>query len=613
MSLRSTALRALAVSLGVLAAASVLTPDFGTASPTFARPDEPETNSKSNWRGPSALWLSSDGATLLAAGAKSGAISVIDLERRQVVGEIPIGKSLVALAATADGRTLAAVDARSNELLILDRDGRTITIRSRVPMPIQPTSVVVDRNGENCFVASRWSRVISRVDLRAGEVIATIPLGFSPHQSIVLPDAKTLVVTDAFSGMMAMIDIDSNRVLREVNIPGHNMRGLALSSSGRELLVTHMIVTESAPTTRDNVFWGITMTSNMRVIPIAALMDATKNPVREAHTHFFGDPGNASGDPEALAILSDGTAIVCLAGVGELAIGRYYPYGFRRLAVGRRPVALAVSADEKLAYVANSHSDTISVIDIAARAKIDDIALTSGAPGLGSTHDSSPARRNSEALTLVEEGERLFYDAKLSLDGWFSCHSCHTDGHTNGHRADTFGDGSYGAPKTVLTLLGTANTQPWAWNGSKKQLEDQVRDSLRLTMQPKSLPNERSIAALTAYLRSLSPPPVTAWQKADSAVVARGERVFNARGCADCHVPPIYTSAQVHDVGLDDGDGGNHEFNPPSLRGLVHNGPYFHDGRARALEDVFRVHNHRLRTTLADDELDDLIAFLRSL
>ena len=46
----------------------------------------------------------------------------------------------------------------------------------------------------------------------------------------------------------------------------------------------------------------------------------------------------------------------------------------------------------------------------------------------------------------VARGERLFHDARLSHDGWMSCHSCHVDGHTNGLVADTLGDGSYGAP-----------------------------------------------------------------------------------------------------------------------------------------------------------------------
>jgi cytochrome c peroxidase len=216
-------------------------------------------------------------------------------------------------------------------------------------------------------------------------------------------------------------------------------------------------------------------------------------------------------------------------------------------------------------------------------------------------------------FTLVQEGERLFYDARLSLDGWFSCHTCHTDGHSNGRKADTLGDGSYGAAKSVLSLLGTGATEPWAWNGSKRTLEDQVRDSMRMTMQPKTARGEREVAGLTAYLRTLDVPPVTESQLRDSQGIARGEKLFAARGCTTCHAPPIYSNSHVYDVGLDDGDGGNRLFNPPSLRGLIHKGPYFHDGRARTLEQVVGKYQHRLRTALSEDEVHDLVLFLESL
>ena len=59
--------------------------------------------------------------------------------------------------------------------------------------------------------------------------------------------------------------------------------------------------------------------------------------------------------------------------------------------------------------------------------------------------------------------------AKLAHDGWFSCHSCHTDGHTNSRLNDSLGDGSFGAPKRVLSLLGVNDTAPWAWNGGIQQ------------------------------------------------------------------------------------------------------------------------------------------------
>jgi cytochrome c peroxidase len=214
-------------------------------------------------------------------------------------------------------------------------------------------------------------------------------------------------------------------------------------------------------------------------------------------------------------------------------------------------------------------------------------------------------------LTLAQRGEVLFYDATLSLDGWFSCHSCHTDGHSNGLLNDNQGDGSFGAAKRVLSLLGVNQTAPWAWNGDVQSLEKQVHKSIKTTMQGPD-PSPEQVAALTAYLKTLAPPPNLLVARADAAAIARGKTVFDKQDCQACHAPPTYTSSDAFDVGLPD-KLGNRRFNPPSLLGLVHREKLFHDNRAASLEAVFRTHRHQLQGELSETELADLLAFLRSL
>ena len=126
-------------------------------------------------------------------------------------------------------------------------------------------------------------------------------------------------------------------------------------------------------------------------------------------------------------------------------------------------------------YVANSLSDTVSEVEINSGLLVRIISLGT--------------RPNP---TVVEQGERLFYDAKISHDGWMSCHTCHTDGHSNGQLADTLGDGSYGDPRPVPPLLGTSTTGPWTWTGSVDRLEDQVRKSVEKTMRGPSSPSRKS-------------------------------------------------------------------------------------------------------------------------
>jgi cytochrome c peroxidase len=288
--------------------------------------------------------------------------------------------------------------------------------------------------------------------------------------------------------------------------------------------------------------------------------------------------------------------IISLGGVNEAAITQGPGQPLRRIALGHRPGAMAVSRDGKVAYIANCLDDTVSLIEIDSGRNAASIAL-------------GP----SPELSLADRGERLFFDARLSHDRWMSCHSCHTDGHTNNLASDTLGDGSYGAPKRIPSLLGVARTGPWTWTGSMSRLEDQVQKSILTTMHG-TKPTIEQLADLTAFLNSLElpSPATTSIGKPESQAVARGLSVFGARKCAACHVPPEYTSASNYDVGLID-EVGNRQFNPPSLRGVSKRDTLLHDGRVRSLDEVFRKVRHPRDLVLTPAEIADLAAFLESL
>jgi cytochrome c peroxidase len=244
--------------------------------------------------------------------------------------------------------------------------------------------------------------------------------------------------------------------------------------------------------------------------------------------------------------------------------------------------------------VANTLGDTISVIDILGRKVVSRISL-------------GPAI----LLSAADQGEQLFYTSRLTHDGWYSCHSCHTDGHSNGQLNDNFSDGSFGTPKRVLSLRGVRDTAPYAWLGTVPDLESQIRKSIQVTMQG-NRPDEKTVSDLAAYLRTLEPAPAVDADNEDQPIVERGAGVFQEQGCARCHTAPYYTSPKTYDVGFTD-EAGAARFNPPSLRGVSQTGPYFHDGRAATLEDVFQRYRHELKTDLGREETAALIAYLRRL
>ncbi|HEY1381410.1 MAG TPA: cytochrome c peroxidase, partial [Gemmataceae bacterium] len=310
-----------------------------------------------------------------------------------------------------------------------------------------------------------------------------------------------------------------------------------------------------------------------------------------------GGVGAGAGDPAALGVLVDGTVAVCLAGVNEVALLPPHGGPVRRITVGRRPIALVGGPAGQLIAV-NTLDDSLSVIDLHRVAVARTIALGPRPP-----------------LTARDRGERHFYDARLSADGWMSCSSCHPDGHTTGLLCDTLGDGSYGTPKRTLTLMGTRLTDPWGWTGQFRYLHDQTEQSLRQTMHTADV-TPGLIRELDTFQSSLpAPPPAepVTDDPADRALVERGRSVFEAHGCGECHVPPLtYSSHGIHDVGLAD-ERGVRRFSPPSLRGVGHGRRFLHDGRAGSLAEVFTKYRHRVGEGIKGDDLAALLRFLRSI
>jgi YVTN family beta-propeller protein len=564
-------------------------------------PAEAKEQTKPRLRRPVALALANKGKYLFVANRASGVVSVIDTGKTRVLGETEVGRKLADIAVTPDEKYLLAVDEEADELIVLGRDGPALEAAARVALSRSPVSVRTAADGKHCLVASLWARELTVVRLPsagAGDkprVKGTVGLPFAPRLLLPVPDTDKAIVADAFGGQLALVDVVKSGVDSVRTLPAHQIRGLAWSNDGKQLLLTHQVLHADARTNFGDIHWGNLIVNYVRALSRADVLNPDADLLKGSRLLPLGDVGHGTGDPAGLAVGPDGTAVVALAGVGEVAVGSAKKGDWTYLEVGRRPTAVALDAEGRRAFVANTLSESVSVIDLSRKEKGTEIAL-----------GTQPELKGSE------RGELLFFDAKLSRDGWLSCNSCHVDGHTNGLLNDNLSDGTFGTPKRVLSLLGVKDTPPWAWNGGISELKDQVRKSVEVTMAG-AKPTDEQVQDLEAFLRTLPPPPpLRPETAANKDAVGRGKEVFNQQGCASCHAPPAYTSGKTYDVGLAD-EAGHKTFNPPSLRGVGHGGPYFHDNRAATLEDVFTLQRHQLKKDLSKEELVDLLTFLRAL
>lgn len=553
-------------------------------------------------RQPISLVLSEDGETLFAANRLTGTISLVDVAKKSVVGEVKVAAQLSDLKAVHGTSMLLATDETEHELLILSVNGNNIQVQQRLPVSPFPVSVTITADGEHCVVASLWSRRLTFVDLptdkqATAQTAKVLDMPFAPRTQLLVKGDKQLIVADSFGGRLAIVDMADGIVVHVREFPGHNIRGMGVSPNGEMLIVAHQMLNELAHTVRNDVHWGLLMSNDLRWLKLDAVLQSGTDLYEDAHMHPLGEAGSATGDPAGLTMTANGAVVVSLGGVGEIAIGKEDDFSLYRIHVGRRPTAVVSDQEARYLYVANTFDDDISIIDIAEREVMAYISLG-----------------EQPELSLVQRGERLFFDANLSHDSWMSCHSCHPDGHTNGLLNDNFSDASFGAPKRVLSLLGRAHTEPFAWTGTAETLTAQIHKSLSHTMQADEPPTEEQLTALVAYVETLTPPPSIDQVRGvqDKKSVERGHQLFGTLECINCHKPPMFTTPDTYDVGIHDKLGKN-KFNPPSLLGVGQRGPYFHDNRAASLEDVFHKYKHQLGRDLSAAELADLLSFLRSL
>jgi YVTN family beta-propeller protein len=423
------------------------------------------------------------------------------------------------------------------------------------------------------------------------------------------------VVANTRSGSVSVLDARTGAALHTVRLRGsRNLRHVAVAPDGKWAYVPH-ISERGFPATRDNIDNGWVVANRLGRVPL------TEDGPREAMA--LDARGEAVGDVDGLALSPDGkTVAVTAAGTHELLVLRlplpFFAFGgpgdhvepellrdtsrFRRIPLGGRPLAARFTPDGKRVVVANYLANALQVVDVAS----------------GKVARTVPLGGPAEPSSLARRGEAVFYDAGRSFNQWYSCGTCHVEGHTNGGNFDTFNDGRYGNPKKTLSLRGVSQTIPWTWHGWQSNLGDSVHESLVKSMQgPEPSGDDRD--ALLAFFATLgfAPPAGRLPDGSLPAAAARGAKVFADKGCDACHAPPTFTSPGVYTVGLESPDDAFKGFNPPSLRGVARRAPYLHDGRARTLDEVLTTHHRPSRlsgkTDLTGQELRDLVAYLKAL
>lgn len=228
-------------------------------------------------------------------------------------------------------------------------------------------------------------------------------------------------------------------------------------------------------------------------------------------------------------------------------------------------------------------------------------------------------------------GKRIFYQAAdgsglsnlptMSLEGYISCASCHVDGQHDGMTWDFTQRGEGLRNTTDLRGRGGVAHGNVHWTANFDEIQDFVLDVVNEFGGGEGLlpegqaPNpplgasnagrSTELDALAAYVTSLGSThlPRSPHRNADGSrttAADAGEAIFNAQNCASCHTGNPRTDSTIgagllHNVGTVRTGSGQRMgaalsgLDTPTLLSLWSSAPYFHDGSAKTLPEVFRV------------------------
>jgi len=258
-------------------------------------------------------------------------------------------------------------------------------------------------------------------------------------------------------------------------------------------------------------------------------------------------------------------------------------------------------------------------------------------------------------------GQKLFFDPRLSADGTVACANCHVleSGGDDNLKVSVGIGGKRGNVNAPTVYNAVFNFRQF-WDGRAKDLRQQAQGPIENPVEmgnrfealvallrripeyrrmfemvyPDGITKANITDAIAEYEKTLITPdaPFDRFLRGDKEALSdkakRGYALFKIKGCVICHNGVniggnlygkfgIYEDVNTTNAGKFSWSGRKQDigvFKVPSLRNVALTAPYMHDGRYETLEDAVKFMAHfQLGKTLEDDEVDAIVAFLKSL
>jgi len=276
----------------------------------------------------------------------SGTVSVYDVVNVRVDREIPVGQNPAAVAANPAHDEVYVVNSGTptGQGSVSVINAKNNSVAATIPVHKLPVAIALDPDGNLAYIVNSGSNSISVLDMKAHREVAQIGVGEDPVAARVSPDGKTLIVANRKGNSISIIDTTSRKVRTVVDgCPGasdvvilpDSSKTFAACSGGHQVMAIQL-AHEARPD-------GRAATTDR----LESLLDVGRAPVQLA---LKPDGG------EVFVSNSLSNSISEIYADRDDVAGAYL--------MGADPVRGLVSADNSFLYVANLHSEEVTVYSI---------------------------------------------------------------------------------------------------------------------------------------------------------------------------------------------------------------------------------------------------------
>lgn len=193
-------------------------------------------------RHPAHVVIDAQGQRAYATNSADDNVLVIDVERKQTVGEFKTGRFPHGLRISPDGREIYVANVEDNSVSVIDvAQSKEV---ARIPVGTAPVQVGFTPDGRHAYVSLRDENGIAVVDTAQRHKIATVAVGRNPIQVFATPDGRYVYVANQGTdtspdNTVSVIETANNAVVATI-VTGKGAHGVVASDDGPRVFVANI-------------------------------------------------------------------------------------------------------------------------------------------------------------------------------------------------------------------------------------------------------------------------------------------------------------------------------------------------------------------------------------